>query len=278
MPRVTSKDGTAIAFDKSGHGPALILVGGAYQDRSALAGHASLLASHFTVYNYDRRGRGESGDTSPYAVEREIEDIDALLRNAGESTFLFGGSSGAVLALGAAARIPGIPKLALWEPPFVVDATRPPVAVDFLSRLKAMIASGRRGDAAAAYMTEGADLPRATVEVMRTAPFWVGAEAAAHTLVYDATIMDGTMLGRPLPANRWAAVTMPTLVMHGDASPVWMRKAALALVDTLPNASLQEIEGQAHDVGAEALASALEPFFAPDAVGRVPIIRSPGDG
>src|SRR5258708_38930052 len=159
MPRITSKDGTTIGFDKTGRRPALILVGGAFQDRSALAPHAELLAPHFTVYNYDRRGRGESGDNQPYDIEREIEDIDALIQEAGGSALLFGGSSGAVLALDAAAHGLSITKLALYEPPFVVDDTREPLPEDFLAQLKAMIGAGRRGDAAEAFMTKGAHVP-----------------------------------------------------------------------------------------------------------------------
>src|ERR1700704_1856574 len=132
----TSKDGTTIAFDKTGRGPALILTGGAFQDRSALAAHAALLSSRFTIYNYDRRGGGESGDNPSYDVEREIEDIDALIQEAGGSALLFGGSSGAVLALEAAAHGLSIPKLALYEPPFVVDGTRTPVPEGFVEQLK----------------------------------------------------------------------------------------------------------------------------------------------
>ena len=267
MPRVTSKDGSAIVFDKTGQGPALILVGGAFQDRSGLAAHAAVLSSHFTVYNYDRRGRGESGDIPPYAIEREVEDIGALVQEAGGSALLFGGSSGAVLALEAATRVLGIKKLALWEPPFVVDDSREPVAEGFVGQLQEMLASGRPGDAAEAYMTKGANMPAATVAHMRNAPFWPGVEAVAHTLIQDATIMDGTMAGKPLSATRWASVAMPTLVMHGGASPTWLRNAAQALVGVLPNAKHQTLEGQAHDVAADALAPALEQFFTAQSTG-----------
>src|ERR1700682_5625441 len=138
MPHVTSNDGTKIEFSKTGRGPALILGGGAFQAQSGLAAHAALLAPHFTVYNYDRRGRGESGDNQPYDLQREIEDIDALIQVAGGSALLFGGSSGAVLASDAAAHGLSITKLALYEPPFVVDDTRQPVPDDFVEQLKEM--------------------------------------------------------------------------------------------------------------------------------------------
>ncbi len=262
MPHTTSKDGTKIGFTKTGDGPALILVGGAFQDRSGLTRHAELLSSHFTVYNYDRRGRGESGDNQPYDVEREIEDIDALILEAGGSALLFGGSSGAVLALDAAAHGLSITKLALYEPPFVVDDTREPLPEDFLAQLKAMIVAGRRGDAAEAFMTKGAHVPVEVVADMRNATMWPGVEAVAHTLIYDATIMDGTMLGKPLPVKRWASVSMPTLVMDGGKSPAWARNSVEALVNILPNAQHRTLEGQDHGVTPEALAPALAAFFA----------------
>lgn len=261
MPHTTSKDGTKIGFSKTGQGPALILVGGAFQDRSGLAAHAALLAPHFTVYNYDRRGRGESGDNQPYAVEREIEDIDALIQEAGSSALLFGGSSGAVLALDAAAHGLSITKLALYEPPFVVDDTREPLPEDFLGQLKDMIASGRRGDAAEAFMTKGANVPVEVVVNLRGDPSWPGVEAVAHTLIYDATIMNGTMLGKPLPAKRWVSVTMPTLVMDGGDSPAWARNAVRELVSILPNAQRHTVQGQEHNITAEALVPILEAFL-----------------
>src|SRR5512136_3089047 len=147
MQKVTSKDGTPIAFGKTGHGPAIILVSGALGDRSAAAPLTPLLSPHFTVLAYDRRGRGDSGDTAPYAVEREVEDIDALVTEAGGSAFVYGHSSGAVLALEAAARGLAITRLALYEPPFIVDNSHPPVSADYVARLNQLVAAGRRGDA-----------------------------------------------------------------------------------------------------------------------------------
>jgi pimeloyl-ACP methyl ester carboxylesterase len=261
MPTTHSKDGTRIAYDKTGQRPALILVAGAFQDRMAMSVYAKPLSKHFTVYNYDRRGRGESGDTQSYAVEREIEDIDALIQEAGGSAFVFGGSSGGVLTLDAAAHGSDIKKLAVYEPPFVVDNSRDPVPKDIVDQLKDMVESGRRGDAAEIFMIKGSLMPADTVAGMRTQPFWPGVEAVAHTLVYDAMIMDGTMQGTSLPADRWATVTIPTLVIYGGAGPAWSRNAAEALVEVLPNAERQTLEGQFHELTPDVLTPVLEKFF-----------------
>ena len=162
MEQVTSKDGTKIALDRSGEGPPIILVGGAMNTRSfgPNGSLAPLLAERFTVINYDRRGRGDSGDTQPWAVEREIEDIDALIEAAGGSAFVYGISSGAALALEAASRGLAIEKLALYEAPFIVDDSRSPLADDYLARLEGLVASGRRSDAIRLFMREGVGLPR----------------------------------------------------------------------------------------------------------------------
>lgn len=214
---VISKDGTAIAFDQSGQGPVVVLVGGALGDRSASEPLAALLAPHFTVLNYDRRGRGESSDTLPYAVEREIEDLDALMKEGGGSAFVLGGSSGAVLALEAAAHGLAITKLALYEPPFIVDESRPPLPEDYVTQLNEMVASGRRGYAVAFFMTRAVGMPAEAIVPMRQTPFWPTLEAAAHTLVYDGTITGDMMSGHPLPKGKWDSVTVPTLVMDGGA-------------------------------------------------------------
>jgi pimeloyl-ACP methyl ester carboxylesterase len=261
MGTTFSKDGTKIAYDKTGQGPALIIVAGAFQDRMAMSAFAGPLSKHFTVYNYDRRGRGESGDTQPYAIAREIEDIDALIQEAGGSAFVFGGSSGGVLTLDAAAHGSNITKLAVYEPPFVVDDSRDPVPENMVDQLKDMIASDRRGDAAETFMTKGSLMPAEVVAGMRTQPFWPSVEAVAYTLVYDAMIMDGTMRGTPLPVARWATVTIPTLVIYGGAGPAWSRNAAEALVKLLPHAERKTLEGQFHELSPDALTPVLEKFF-----------------
>src|SRR5438132_403129 len=160
MRTVISKDGTAIAFDQSGHGPALILVAAATATRLAEAALAATLAPHFTMFAYDRRGRGDSGDTPPYAVEREVEDLDALINEAGGSAFVFGHSSSAVLALEAARLLGGkIEKLAIYEPPFIIDDSRPPVPQDYVPHLNELIAAGRREEAVEYFMTDAMLVP-----------------------------------------------------------------------------------------------------------------------
>jgi len=261
MKKAHSKDGTAIAFDKTGQGPAIILVGGALSDRSAAAPLALLLAPHFTVFAYDRRGRGDSGDTAPYAVEREVQDIQALINEAGGSAFVFGGSSGAVLALEAAARGLAITKLAMYEPPFIVDDSRPPVPSNYIAQLNALVSSGRRGDAVEFFMTKAVGVPDDYLAQMRDMPMWAEMEKVAHTLAYDGKIMGDNMAGHPLQTKQWASVTVPTLVMDGGASPAWARNAVQALADALPNARRCTLEDQTHGVDPAVLAPVLVEFL-----------------
>ena len=263
MRTVTSKDGTTIAFDQSGEGPALILVSGALGVRShpMITQLAAQLAPHFTVFNYDRRGRGDSGDTAPYAVERETEDIEALIDAAGGSAFVYGISSGAALALEAANKLPAkVKKLALYEPPFIIGDSRPPLPEDYVERIDKLIAAGRRGDAVALFM-KVVGVPDEFLASMRDNPMWAEMEKVAHTLAYDGIIMGDTQSGRPLPAERWAAATSPTLVIVGGASEAFFHQGTQALVDVLPNAQHRTLEGQTHEVTAEALAPVLVAFF-----------------
>src|SRR6266536_56756 len=256
MDSVNSKDGTPIAFDRLGEGPPVVLVCGASTDRMANAGLAAFLASHFTVFNYDRRGRGDSGDTPPYAVEREIEDIDAVIGAAGGSAFLYGTSSGACLGFDAAARGVPVTKLAMWEPPYIQDENARPPA-DLVEQYDRMIAEGRRADAVELFMSKVVGMPDEFVAFARTQPFWAAQEAIAHTLAYDATIMRDYSL----PVDRAAAVTAPTLVMAGGASPPFMRETARALAEALPQGQARILEGQEHNVAPEAMAPAVVEFF-----------------
>jgi pimeloyl-ACP methyl ester carboxylesterase len=263
MNTVFSNDGTPIAFDRSGSGPALILVDGAlcYRASGPMKPLAALLSQHFTVFTYDRRGRGDSGDRPPYSVEREVEDIDALINEAGGTAFVYGISSGAALALEAARRGLPITKLALYEAPFIVDDSHPPIADDFLPRLNALVAEGRRGDAVRLFL-KLVGLPAIVITLMRFLPAWSKLTAVAHTLPYDITIVKGYQTGKPLPATAWASIAAPTLVGIGGKSPAWMRTAMHALAGVLPNATLSTLEGQTHMVGAKALAPVLVEFFA----------------
>jgi pimeloyl-ACP methyl ester carboxylesterase len=256
MDNVTSRDGTTIAVDRLGEGPPVVLVCGASTDRMANSGVAALLASDFTVFNYDRRGRGDSGDTPPYAIEREVEDIDAVVAAAGGSAALYGTSSGAALALEAAASGLDITKLALWEPPFILDENARPPA-DQVERYGEMIAEGRRGDAVEYFMTQVVRMPAEFAAFARTQPFWASTEALAHTLAYDATIMGDSSL----PTERAAAVTAPTLVMAGGASFPFMRETAQALADVLPDGRTRILEGQDHNVAPEVIAPVVKEFL-----------------
>lgn len=267
MNTVTSRDGTTIAFDRTGSGPALILVDGALCSRSfgpmrPLAEH---LAPHFTVYAYDRRGRGESGDMAPFAVEREIEDIDALIAEIGGSAFLYGISSGAILALDAACERPHtITKLALYEPPFSIDEVGIRRFKEYRTQLDTVLAEGRRGDAVELFMrlvganTEEGSASDAGIAGMRQSPVWPVFEAVAPTLAYDAAAMGDSSV----PTERAAALTIPTLVMDGGSSFPFMHTAANNVAAAMPDARRRTLEGQTHDVAAEVLAPMLIEFFA----------------
>lgn len=256
MSKVTSRDGTTIAFDRMGEGPPVILVCGGSVDRMSNAPLAALLAEHFTVFNYDRRGRGDSGDTAPYAVDREVEDIEALIAEAGGSTLLYGTSSGAALALEAAASGLPITKLALWEPPFILDErARPPA--NQVETYNELVAAGRRGDAVEFFMTKVVGMPAEFVAEARNAPWWPAQEALAHTLAYDATIMGDYSL----PTERAASVKAPTLVIAGGSDFPWMRETAQALAEAFPDGQTRTLEGQGHDVDPAVLAPALVEFF-----------------
>lgn len=258
--RVTSADGTSIVFDRSGAGPAIILVHGAFTGRAhrLLADVAAALAPWFTVLNYDRRGRGDSGDTQPYAVEREVEDLAALIELAGGAVMVFAGSSGAGLALEAAARNPAITKLAVWEPPYHVDDSAPELPHDFAARLDTLVRKGQRGAAVELFMVAAAQAPAEAVAAMRLDPSWSDAEAAAHTLAYEAAVMGP---GNALPAQRLAAITQPTLVLTGGNSPAWMTNAGTAVAGTIPVAVHRVLAGQMHNVSPQALAPELLEFF-----------------
>lgn len=258
---VTSTDGTTIAFDRTGDGPPVILVHGAFTDRThpTLRHVAAALAPWFTVVNYDRRGRGGSDDVPPYALEREIEDLAALVAMVGGSAMVFGGSSGAGLVLEAAARGLPITRLALWEPPYHVDGSAPDLPLDFAERLAALVEAGRRGDAVTLFLTVAAQAPAPVVAEMRTQPYWPDMEAIAHTLVYEAVVMGP---GNAFPAQRFARLRLPTLVLTGAESPSWMVDAGKAVSASIPHAAHRVLDGQTHNVAPEALAPELLEFFA----------------
>jgi pimeloyl-ACP methyl ester carboxylesterase len=228
----------------------LILVVGAFNERATGAPLAQALAGHFSVLNYDRRGRGESGDSAPYALEREIEDLAALIDHAGGAARVFGYSSGAILALRAAAHGLAITQLALYEPP--PTGAR---AGELAPQLAALIADGRRGDAVELFQTEAVGIPPAIVAQLRNAPFRPALEAIAHTLVYDSTILAA------LPDGLLSSVNMPALVLSGDQSHPIMRQSAQALVEGLPAGHYRSLAGQGHDINPAVVAPLLQEFF-----------------
>ena len=253
---VASSDGTALAFDRLGAGPPVVLVSGASTTRGIHDELAELLAGDVTVINYDRRGRGDSGDTRPYAIEREIEDLEAVIAEVGGSAAVFGNSSGAVLALRAAAAGVAVTKLALWEPPFMVDPDGPRRQQEYVSKLTRLLDEDRRGDAMALFM-KTIGLPDEMIAGMRQSPMWPGMEAIAHTLIYDATIMGDSLV----PSELLSTVTMPTLVLHGSDTGDWAASSAKALIAVLPNARQHTLQGQTHAVAWDVLATPLREFL-----------------
>ncbi|MBB5850806.1 pimeloyl-ACP methyl ester carboxylesterase [Amycolatopsis umgeniensis] len=242
---VTSADGTPIAFERAGEGAPVILVGGAFNDRTTVAGLASTLAPNFAVVAYDRRGRGDSGAGAVYSVEREVEDLATLIDHVGGTAAVFGHSSGAVLGLEAAARGVAMTSLAVYEPPFVVDDSRPRPATDLFDRVRALVAAGDRDGAAELFLVEGTATPAEVVKGMRDDPFWAWFTGLAHTLPYDLALCGP---GNVFPADKLAKVAVPTLVMDGGESDAWMRAAARAVADAVPGARYVSVEGQDHGV------------------------------
>ena len=257
METVTSRDGTEIAFDRIGQGPPVILVSGGSVDRMSLAGLAEQLSKDLTVLNYDRRGRGPSGDTQPYAIDREIEDIEAVIEAAGGEAGIFGSSSGAVLAMLATAAGLPITKLAMWEPPYMPEGMPTPPA-DQVERYETMVAEGRRGDAVEYFMSQVVGMPPEVVAGARSQPWWGATEALAHTLAYDARIMGDYRI----PVDRAANVKVPALVIAGGADMPFMRDTATALAEALPDGETRFLDGQGHDVDMAVLAPVLTGFFA----------------
>jgi pimeloyl-ACP methyl ester carboxylesterase len=261
MSTVNSKDGTIIAFDESGRGPAVIMIGGAMVQR-AMDVSATQLPQHFRVFNYDRRGRGGSSDTQPFAVEREIEDIEALINEAGGSAFLFGISSGAALALQATLKLGSkVKKLAMYEVPYNDDPAAQQAWKDYRKQLNTLLAQGRNGDAVGLFLMF-VGVPADEVEGMRGRPVWPTLEAVAPTLAYDAATLGEDA---SVPFEQASRVTVPTLVMNGSASPPFMYSTAVALAGAMPHGKHLTLEGQIHDVSAEAIAPVLVDFFTSDA-------------
>ncbi|HEU5121407.1 MAG TPA: alpha/beta hydrolase [Candidatus Saccharimonadales bacterium] len=268
MPTVTSKDGSIIGFDKTGHGPAVILINGAMSYRWAvdptLAQLAELLSKDFTVYNFDRRGRGESTDNSTldsFTKAREIEDVQALINDAGGKAMLVGFSSGSAIALETAAITPEVSKVAVYEAPFIVDDGRAPLK-DYLGDTSKLVAEGKLDELVEYFIVTVAGMPTEFISGMKQDQnFWNSMKAIAPTIVHDATFMTEFMKGNPLPDDYWSKVTVPVLVADGGASPSWMHSAAEALAAQLPNVSRHTLEGQTHAIDPQVIAPVLSEFF-----------------
>jgi len=263
MAQVKSKDGTTIGFEKKGRGPAVILVDGAIGYRAMGFGNKlqDLLAEHFSAYAYDRRGRGESSDSKPYALEREVEDLSALIEAAGGSAFVYGISSGACLALEAAMRLDGkIKKLALYEAPYDDELGSRQAWWDYTKQLGELVAANRRGDAVALFM-KFVGTPAQMIDGMRQSPGWPAMESVAPTLLYDAAAMGKD---RAVPVERAAKVTAQALVLDGGENLTtrpFMHASATKLARAIPHAQQRTLEGQTHDVKAEVLAPVLMEFL-----------------
>ena len=263
MRTVTSADGTTIAFDRSGTGPVLILVGGIFEQRAmdsetAQLAALPLLAQHFTVIHYDRRGRGDSTDTQPYAVQREIEDIEALIDDTSGSAFVSGISSGAALAFEAALALGSkVNGLAMYEPPYNDDDAARQTWRDYTKQLAEALGQGRRGDAVGLFMTL-LGVPADDLEGMRQTPMWPMWEAIAPTIAYDAAVLGDDA---SVPTSRAARLAVPALIMTGGASYPFMHVAATELARAIPNAKHRTLEGQPHEVAADALGPVLVEFL-----------------
>lgn len=258
MDKVISADGTEIAYEAVGSGPTVILVGGAFCDHNVTTELAAALAGEFTAVSYDRRGRGESGDTLPYAVDREVEDIAALVERFGGRAYLHGISSGGALSLIAAARLP-VDAVSVLEPPFRVAEDAPPVPDGYTDTIVELTSTGRRGDAVAYFMTKAVGQPQEAVDEAKKMPMWAGLEAIAHTLAYDAHVMGGD--ASPLPTELLAALTVPTLGLYSTASPSWLAAGAEAVAKATGNAEVLGLDGSFHEVPVATLAPVLTKFY-----------------
>jgi pimeloyl-ACP methyl ester carboxylesterase len=262
MPKVTSTDGTAIAYETLGAGPPLILIDGAmcFRESGPARPLAEVLKDRFTVVIYDRRGRGESGDTAPYAVSKEVEDIGALLDAVGGSAYIYGCSSGGALAMEAANTFDGVRKLIVYEAPFIVDNSRSPLTEEDQRQAGRYIAEGRRGAAVKQFM-RFVGVPGFGIVMMQLMRgVWTKLTGIAHTLPYDYQIVGPYQRGKPLPAGEWRDIKAPVLVADGSKSPAWMRTGQQALAKNL-GAEYRTLEGQTHIVKAEAHAPMIRDFF-----------------
>lgn len=267
MQTTQSKDGTKLAYEELGSGPALLLIDGALCGRTfgPAAALAKALSDRFTVFYYDRRGRSESGDTAPYDVEREVDDLAAIIERAGGCPYVYGTSSGAVLALRGAGRGLSMKKLVVYEPPFALDGTHAFSPPDYRERIVAHLAAGER-DLAVKLFMKAVGVPAFGIFMMRMFPnIWPHLRASAHTLPYDFAVLGDTQRGAALPVALqalFAAIAVPTLALAGGKSPAWMHHASQQVASCVPNATFRIVPGQTHTVAAKAIAPVISEFFA----------------
>ncbi|MES5817202.1 alpha/beta hydrolase [Streptomyces sp. RG80] len=257
--KTLSRDGTPIAYESSGEGPTVILVSGAMSTGGTVAPLAVPLSDRFRVLVYDRRGRGESGDTAPYAVEREVEDLAALIEVAGGEACLCGISSGGALVLRAAASGLPLRRVAVYETPFADFSEHgAKERAEYTENLTAALGEGRRGDAVELFLRL-VGTPDEMIRGARQSPMWGGMEAVAPTLAYDNAVLGDGLV----PRDRLASIAVPVLAVAGDASPDWMQAATRAVAEVVPQGSYRSLAGQTHMVDPNALAPVLAEFFAP---------------
>lgn len=256
MRKVVSRDGTPIAYEKAGDGPPVVLLGGAFRDHTIFTPIVPYLAPHYTTYIYDRRGRGESGDAPTWAIEREIEDLTAVIEVAGGEAAVFGGSAGAILAMEAAAAGAPITRLGLLEPPFRVDGA-PYMPADFDQTVRSLVAEGERTKVAVYFLKHMAGFSDNEIAEWQRSPIWPANEAVVHTLVYETAVV-----GEGVPVDRLAKIELPVLVISSDSTSDWLRRAATMTAEALPNGRQLTLPGVWHRVPPEILCPALIDFFA----------------
>jgi pimeloyl-ACP methyl ester carboxylesterase len=274
MDHVISRDGTRIAYERLGDGPPLVIVASALADHHDAKRLARHLAEHFTVVNFDRRGRGASGDAPTYSVAREVDDIAVLIDAVGGPVTLFGSSSGAVLALDAAATLTDkVSGLALFEPPFIVDNSRPPINSADICRIEQLVARGERSEVVKEFMGAHMGMPRAMLALISVLPGWSKLKSLAHTVPYDLKVLKGTQSGTPLPQRRWQSVAAPTVAMVGEKSDAFLHVAARALATHIPGVR-EEVLAKANHSAVVAtpkrLAALIVGSFAQGPEARVP--------
>ena len=264
MAFVTSKDGTQIGYSIAGSGPAIVLVDGAmcWREMGPATPLAEELKDRFTVYTYDRRGRGESGDAKPYSTQREIEDLAAVIEAAGGSAVVYAISSGVILALEAANTIPGITGMVLYEAPIFTDGTRRPVPADYVQHMDRLVANGDNAGAVKYFMQKGIAVPWFVLLMMQMFGMFKKMAPVGPTLPYDTAFVAPLWTYKPIPAGRWSNVTIPVLSIGGSKSDTWMQNAQKAIAASLPNAQHKTLVGQNHMVAPTAIAPMIKEFLA----------------